>query len=144
MPLFDPAEHEALTASTWDDTRARAGIDRIIARTVDAYEAQRFWPRNPLDDYGQPAERDRSLWIGAAGVLWALERLGAGIGEAGVYEIRRSRPDSPDSRGLMMGETGGTLARARSGQRSQSRARAVQRVAGDDVGGASSLRGDGG
>jgi hypothetical protein len=106
MPLFDPAEHEELTASTWDETRVRAGIDRIIARTVDAYEAERFWPRNSLDDYGLPTERDHSLWIGAAGVLWALDRLGAGVGEAGVYESYRNRPDIPDSPGLMMGETG--------------------------------------
>lgn len=51
-------------------------------------------------------ERDRSLWIGAAGVLWALDRLGAGIGEGGVYDSYRAQPDTPDSSGLMMGETG--------------------------------------
>jgi Lanthionine synthetase C-like protein len=106
MPLFDPGEHEPLTESRWDERRVRVAIERIVAQTVDAYEPGKFWPRSPLDDYGLPVERDRSLWIGAAGVLWALDRLGAGIGECGVYDAYRSRPDVPDSPGLMMGETG--------------------------------------
>jgi Lanthionine synthetase C-like protein len=106
MALFDPVEHEPLTESEWDETRARSAIDRIVARTVDAYEPGRFWPRNPLDEYGLPSDRDHSLWIGAAGVLWALDRLGAGVGEADVYESYCARPDIPDSPGLMMGETG--------------------------------------
>jgi hypothetical protein len=106
VALFDPSEHEPLTGLSWDEKRARACIDKIIADSLDAYEPRRFWPRNSLDDYGLPTERDRTLWIGAAGVLWALDRLGAGIGEAAVYESYQAEPDIPDSPGLMMGETG--------------------------------------
>jgi hypothetical protein len=106
MPLFDPAEHEPLTTSPWDEGRLRAGIDRIVDEAAEAYEPGGFWPRSPLDEYGLPAERDSSLWIGAAGVLWALESLGRGIGECGVYDSYLAQPDVPGSMGLMMGETG--------------------------------------
>ncbi|HET9719168.1 MAG TPA: LanC-like protein [Solirubrobacteraceae bacterium] len=39
-------------------------------------------------------------------MLWALDQLGAGIGEAGLYERYLEDPDFPDSAGLMMGELG--------------------------------------
>ncbi len=106
MSLFDPAAHEPLTSSRWDDERARMGIDGILARTLEALEPARFWPRSAHDDYGRPVDRDRALWIGAAGVLWALDRLGAGLGEQCVYERYLAEPDLPGSIGLMNGETG--------------------------------------
>ena len=106
MALFDATAHEPLTAGRWDEARVRAGIDRIVSNATEAYEPGRFWPRNELDEYGLSVERDRSLWIGAAGVLWALDALGAGLGEAGLYDSYMHEPDTPDSPGLMMGETG--------------------------------------
>ncbi len=106
MPLFDRTEHESPTSSPWDESRVRCGIDAIVDVTRDALEPGRFWPRSELDDYGRSVERDRALWIGAAGVLWALERLGAGVGEQAVYESYLEQPDIPGSTGLMNGETG--------------------------------------
>ncbi len=106
MSLFDPAEHVPLTASPWDERRAGCGIELILERARTALEPERFWPRSAFDDYGRPTDRDRALWIGAAGVLWALDRLGAGVGECGVYESYLEQPDRPGSRGLMNGETG--------------------------------------
>lgn len=106
MPLFDAREHESLALSSWDETRARAAVDGIASRTANAFERGLFWPRSPLDEYGLPVPRDLSLWIGAAGVLWALDRLGAGIGECSVYDAYLNQPDVTDSPGLMMGETG--------------------------------------
>ena len=110
MSLFDQAEHEPLTPLDWDEGRVRVGIERIVTATLDAFEPTQFWPRSGLDDYGRPAERDRSLWVGACGVLWALDRLGSGIGECGVYESYLAQPDVPGSLGLMNGETGVLLA----------------------------------
>ena len=106
MALFDRAEHEPLTASEWVESEARAGVERIVADAVEACEPGRFWTRNPLDSYGLSVDRDRSLWIGAAGVLWALDRLEVGLGEGGLYDSWRGQPDVPGSSGLMMGETG--------------------------------------
>jgi Lanthionine synthetase C-like protein len=131
MPLFDPAEHEPLTTSRWDERRVHAGADRIVAAAVTAYEPSRFWPRNRLDDYGLSVERDHSLWIGAAGVLWALDRLGAGIGEGGLYDSYRAQPDIPDSPGLMMGETGVLLVSWRLAPTEEKEERLFQLVAGN-------------
>lgn len=106
MALFDADAHEPLTATAWDEDRARAGIERIVEQTVAAFEPGRFWPRSDLDVYGFAAETDRALWLGASGVLWALETLGAGLGEAELYERYLAEPDAPGSVGLMFGETG--------------------------------------
>ena len=107
VPLYDPAEHEPLGTAPWDPDRARAGIDAIAGRALAARGPDGGWPRHPEDDYGQ--QGDCSLWIGAAGTLWALEQLGRGLGEAGLYERWRASPDVPGSRGLMLGETGVAL-----------------------------------
>jgi Lanthionine synthetase C-like protein len=109
MALFDPDSHESLTRSRWDEQRVRLMIEQLAARTIDAYVPARFWPRHPRDEYGGTSVCDKGLWIGAAGVLWALDRLGAGIGEAGVYDAYLSDQDSSGSTGLMMGETGVAL-----------------------------------
>ena len=109
MLLFDPDEHEPLTRSRWNERGARSVVEQITARTVEAFEPGRFWPRHPLDEDGSASERDKGLWVGAAGVLWALDRLGAGIGEAGVYEAYLSDPEFRGSTGLMRGEVGVAL-----------------------------------
>lgn len=81
MSLFDPAQHEQLTESSWDEARARDAITRMVRRAVP-------WT-------------DPSLWTGAAGGLWALDHLGAEVGAAQLSA--QARPPSP---GLMTGETG--------------------------------------
>jgi len=106
MPLFDPSGHEPLTASAWDEERARAGIGRIVRRTVGAMDATGAWPRHAEDDYGRAGDRDRALWLGAAGVLWALHALGGSQGEQELVERYLADPDLPGSIGLMNGETG--------------------------------------
>lgn len=106
-PLYDPADHEVLRGGCWDAEIAQAGIDTIVDDAVAARGPDGCWPRHPGDDYGQ--EGDSSLWIGAAGILWALAQLGHDIGEGGLYERWLASPDVPGSRGLMMGETGVAL-----------------------------------
>ena len=106
MVLFDRTEHESLAPSRWEERRAVLAIEEITARTIDTHEPGRFWPRHPLDDYGSASDRDKGLWIGAAGVLWALNHLGFGIGEGGLYDGYLHDPEFPGSTGLMMGELG--------------------------------------
>lgn len=106
-PLYDPAEHEPLNGGPWDPDRVRAAIDRVALQALAARRPDGCWPRHHGDDYGQ--EGDSSLWIGAAGTLWALGQLGDGPGETGLYARWRESPDVPGSRGLMLGETGVAL-----------------------------------
>jgi hypothetical protein len=73
--LFDPERHEPLTADGWDEGRARVCIDAIVGETRDALGDDITWPMHPLDDPADPGERHKSLYLGSAGVLWALWHL---------------------------------------------------------------------
>jgi hypothetical protein len=72
MHLFDPDRHEPLEAVSWDASVARGAIAAIAA---DAMTAARdgLWPSHPLDEGWQDGAR--TLYVGAAGVIWALSHL---------------------------------------------------------------------
>lgn len=82
--LFDPARHEPLRASTWDEALARDTIGRIVAEAERVFDPERLWPEDPLDRFGS-----RSLYDGAAGVIWAIDFL------AEQSAVRSTRDWSP-------------------------------------------------
>ena len=74
--LFDPDRHEPLCDTPWDEGLARQAIHRI----VDDLEQHRLpaggWPLHPRDDEGDsPPGGFKGLYLGRAGVLWALGLL---------------------------------------------------------------------
>ncbi len=72
--LYDLERHEPLTAAAWDDARARAAVRAIAADMEQALGAGDGWPPHPLDDDKATAPH-HSLYLGAAGALWALWHL---------------------------------------------------------------------
>ena len=119
--LFDPSSHEPLTGLPWEESRARAAIADIAARTEAAFDEEALWPAHPLDVEDGPLERMKSLYLGAAGVIWSLHELE----RVGAVELRRdwrdvatgladaylAEPDFPDVvdgpvPSLWMGEAG--------------------------------------
>jgi hypothetical protein len=69
-----------------------AAIERIVADAEAAFDGQR-WPWHPLDD---DEDATSCVYIGAAGVVWALRELGRdGWAEAALLQIDRYRAD-PD------------------------------------------------
>ena len=74
--LFSPQSHEPLTDQAWDEGTARAAIRQIAAGAEAGFDPQDLWRMHPLDD-PNPAKRWEALGlsIGAAGVVWALDRL---------------------------------------------------------------------
>lgn len=119
--LFDSPSHEPLTERPWDARRARAAIGAIVTDTESAFDPEELWAPHPLDeeDYEPPLRRVACLYLGAAGVIWALDALR----RAGVVELRRdwadaaaslperyhAAPDFPDQGvmpSLMLGEAG--------------------------------------
>ncbi|RQP23014.1 lanthionine synthetase C family protein [Piscinibacter terrae] len=73
MMLFDPARHEALTHHAWDAGRAAEAIQAIVRDTEQHRISQGRWPVHPLDDEGDtPATGFKGMYLGSAGVLWAL------------------------------------------------------------------------
>ena len=79
--LFDPEAHEPLSDTAWDAERARKAIRAIVTETERAFDGDELWPPHPLDQEDLPLRRPASLYLGAAGVVWALEALRRG-GEA--------------------------------------------------------------
>ena len=76
MPmLFDPARHEALTTTAWNEGRARAAVARIAADALRAFSPEGLWPAHPLDDPDLRDTRQTDPYFGAGGLIWALEHL---------------------------------------------------------------------
>src|SRR3954468_16132848 len=82
--LFDARAHEPLAKVAWRATEAEAAI-RTIARDADsALRGRDWWPWHPLDLEPDDPDVVHGVYLGAAGVLWALDRLArAGLHEPG-------------------------------------------------------------
>lgn len=107
--LWRASEHEPLAGGEWDEGRVEDAIATIVADAEAAFDGAR-WPWHPRDE--DEDETSASLYLGAAGVIWALHDLGAtGWDDAAVALVDRyrARPDfgemaSPTS--YWMGECG--------------------------------------
>ena len=111
LVLWRADEHEELTNHAWDERLVRDAIEAIVS-DAEAAERDGFWPGHPRDDVLEH-ERFCSLYLGSAGMIWALWRLGASFDAAAAVvtalEHYRAVPDfgsdaHPPS--LLMGETG--------------------------------------
>jgi hypothetical protein len=119
--LWRAEEHEALTDSPWDELRVRRAVAAIIA-DAEGTVVDGAWPIHPLDDDGEELGQVSSLYLGSAGMIWALHRLGSSLDLVSLavdaVERYRSSPDfgvqaHPPS--LWMGETGLLLVAAEVG-----------------------------
>ena len=83
--LFDPTRFDSLTETAWDERRVLAGIREIVADTDAAFEpGGGLWPADDWDAWQTPTPLT-SLYVGAAGVIWALDSLGRrGVAESGL------------------------------------------------------------
>jgi hypothetical protein len=82
--LHDPARHEALSGAAWDEAAARSAIQAIVDDVCVQYDPAALWPVHPRErEDGEPQMPRPMLYNGAAGVVWALERLRS----AGAAEV---------------------------------------------------------
>jgi hypothetical protein len=93
--LFRPEEHEPLAGGEWDEARAEEAIRTIVADAEAAFDGER-WPWHPRDgeEFGFS-----DLYIGGAGIIWALDELGStGWEDAAVSFVDhyRARPSPWD------------------------------------------------
>jgi hypothetical protein len=109
--LWRAGEHEPLTDTAWDPARAQQAIDAIVADALAA-RGNAGWPGHPLDDLREN-ESWCSIYLGAAGMIWGLWRLGATFDADGAIDaaLRRYRSAPPEFEGrhppsLWLGETG--------------------------------------
>jgi hypothetical protein len=72
--LYVPAEFEPLSGESWDEGRVRAAVAAIVADADAAFEADSLWPAHEWDAGDAPLPL-KNLYVGAAGVIWALDAL---------------------------------------------------------------------
>ena len=76
MQLFEPDRHEGLAAPRWDEGIAGRAIETIARDCEDRFTPEGLWPPHPLDAEGRPpTEPFTALYLGAAGIIWALDSL---------------------------------------------------------------------
>ncbi len=63
-----------MTDEPWDEARARDGIAAIVADADDAFDPDVLWPAHEWDGW-HAALPLKNLYVGAAGVVWALDDL---------------------------------------------------------------------
>jgi hypothetical protein len=102
--LFEPGRHEPLLEVSWDATRAHEAVRVIVEDLQESLRSDVSWPVHPLDEVAEPRTGHKSLYLGAAGTLWAmwyLEREGAAKLRvqpreliARTYDSYRAEPDT--------------------------------------------------
>ncbi len=73
--LFAADRHEPLANSRWDASQAQQEIAAIIADTEAAHARGGWWAHHPRDDTPAGSVPNKTLYLGAAGVIWGLEHL---------------------------------------------------------------------
>jgi hypothetical protein len=71
--LWQASEHEPLAGEEWSEERARAAIAVIVGDAEAAYDGVR-WPFHPADE---PDDAQNGIYLGVAGIAWALHELGS-------------------------------------------------------------------
>jgi hypothetical protein len=110
--LWHPGSHERLDESPWDAAAARDGIAGIVEEAEAAFDsATTSWPTHPEDVLGEDVGPWTTVYLGAAGVVWALDRLGSGRDwVAAARELPQRYREAPDPPGahpsLLYGESG--------------------------------------
>lgn len=105
MNLFDPSRHETLLEIPWDEAQVRQAIHDIAVDTEAHFDAEHLWLAHPLDyDPGPPETPEKTLYLGAAGILWTLRyldrcgliplRLDYSSRFRAVYDAYCKRPDT--------------------------------------------------
>ena len=92
--LYDPQRHERLESIAWDEARARAMIERIVADTEARFSTDTYWPMHPRDADDGGMVPAYPLYYGACGVMWALRYL-RGVGAihgARAYDVAALLP----------------------------------------------------
>jgi lantibiotic modifying enzyme len=121
--LYSPEAHEPLTERPWDGGGVRQAIARIVEDVDSAYAPGALWPAEDWDAWDLQTPLT-GLYVGAAGVVWALDTLRrrglaatrldlSAVAEEALERWRATPEISPSTpmpdaaeAGLLSGETG--------------------------------------
>jgi hypothetical protein len=100
--LYKPEAFEPLTDTPWNEVRVADGIQAIVEAAESAFDDERLWPAGEWERWQTPLPL-KSLYVGAAGIVWALHalrsrgradgRLDLANAIAGTHEAWTSEPD---------------------------------------------------
>jgi len=127
--LWREAEHEPVTERFWTGGWAQEALEEIVADAEAAASPEGEWPFHPRDDEGD-GEVWSGLYVGSAGMAWALWKLGSPFDAAGAvaqalarYRKTPDLRDDPHPPSLLCGETGILVAAERMGSPAADRER---------------------
>jgi hypothetical protein len=121
--LYEPTQFEPLIDEPWDPARVEVAIAAIVSDADAAFDLDALWPAHEWDGWEEPLPL-KNLYVGAAGVIWALDALRRrGHAETSLdlaaaalrtLELERAEPDSTADEhyhpaALLTGETGPVL-----------------------------------
>lgn len=119
--LWREAEHELVTERIWTAGWAQDTLAEIVADAEAAASPEGEWPSHPRDD-PEDGEVWSGLYLGSAGMAWALWKLGSGFDGASAvahalerYRVTPDFPQDPHPPSLLCGETGILVAAERVG-----------------------------
>jgi lantibiotic modifying enzyme len=72
--LYDRAQFEPLIDEPWVPARVEDAIAAIVSDAEGAFDADALWPAHEWDGWEESLPL-KSLYVGAAGVIWALDAL---------------------------------------------------------------------
>ena len=121
--LYRREAFDALTETPWNEAGVRDEIAAVVADAETTYDPDGLWPAEEWDAWKTPTPL-KMLYVGAAGVVWALDALRRrGVADVKLdlaaaarrtLERRRDEPDlmadeelpTPADAGLLSGESG--------------------------------------
>ncbi len=121
--LYRPDAFAALSQTPWSEGRVQDAIAEIVADADDTFDDEALWPTDEWDGWSTPLPL-KNLYVGAAGVIWALwalgerghasSRLDLAAAALRTLEARREHPDlmtgielpQPADASLFEGESG--------------------------------------
>src|SRR5205085_197118 len=72
--LYEQAEFEPLIDEPWVAARVEDAIAEIVADADAAFDPDALWPAHEWEGWEEPLPL-KSLYVGVAGVIWALDAL---------------------------------------------------------------------
>jgi lantibiotic modifying enzyme len=88
--LHEVERHEPLTSAPWNELAARTCIDTIIRDALDCYSPSQLWPSHPQETFSPDARWN--LYVGAAGVIWAMIHLAGRAVSIGLPDFSEVTP----------------------------------------------------